>query len=58
MTSCQNIEENLTPRLRIVIPFPNSNQAEIAYNSLRVDREPKRSQVEKTLSLDKHCLIL
>jgi hypothetical protein len=45
-------------RLHVVIPFPNNKQAEIAYNSLRVDREPKRSQVDKRLSVQQHCLVL
>lgn len=45
-------------QLRVVIPFPSKEQALIAHNSLRVDREPKRSQVQKTLFVEKHCLIV
>jgi len=40
MTSCQ-----------ICVPFPSENHAEIVYNSLRIDKEPKRSHVEKKLSV-------
>ena len=34
------------------MPFPTAREAEIAYNSLRVDPEPKRSGVQKQLSVD------
>ncbi|KAL3831974.1 hypothetical protein ACJMK2_023662 [Sinanodonta woodiana] len=31
------------------IPFPTSREAEIAYGTLSVDAEPKRSSVKKTV---------
>lgn len=34
------------------IPFATSAEAEIAFNVLRVDQEPRRNFVEKQLSLD------
>ena len=34
------------------IPFPTARHAEIAYNSLRVDGEPKRSGLKKVLTLN------
>ena len=40
------------------IPFQNQDQATIAWNSLRVDPEPKRSGVEKTLKVEGHDLIV
>uniref|UniRef100_A0A1Q3G2M4 L antigen family member 3 n=1 Tax=Culex tarsalis TaxID=7177 RepID=A0A1Q3G2M4_CULTA len=40
------------------IPFPTRREAEIAYDVLRVDAEPKRSFIEKTLKLeDNHLLV-
>jgi len=47
-----------TPTLHLVIPFRTPREAEIAYNSLRVDREPKRSQVIKTLMCENNNLVL
>lgn len=38
------------------IPFPTARQAEIAYNSLRVDPEPKRSGLKKTFVLEEEKL--
>lgn len=35
------------------IKFPTCRHAEIAYDVLRIDEEPKRSAVTKTLKLDK-----
>lgn len=34
------------------IPFPSERHAEIAYDVLRIDAEPRRSAVTKTLKLD------
>jgi len=34
------------------IPFPSSTEAEIAYNSLKVDSEPKRGSTIKLLTLE------
>ena len=45
--------KSLTISLRdLRVPFPTAREAEIAYNSLRVDPEPKRSGVKKELSVD------
>ena len=40
------------------IPFQTQDQAKIAWNSLRVDPEPKRSGVEKTLKVEGQELIV
>ena len=40
----------------ITVPFPSSRHAEIAYNSLRVDKEPSRGGCKKTLSLQESTL--
>ena len=40
------------------IPFQTQDQATIAWNSLRVDPEPKRSGVEKTLKVEGQDLIV
>ena len=45
----QNLDNST---LHLEIPFPSAREAEIAYNSLRIDGEPKRSQVIKSLTLD------
>lgn len=36
----------------IQIPFASEEEAEIAYHVLRVEKEPKRSHVEKELSVE------
>lgn len=38
------------------VPFPSEREAEIAYNSLRVDPEPKRSMCSKKMTLDASVL--
>lgn len=40
------------------IPFPSAREAEIAYNSLRVDisREPRKDQMSKTLTVSENVL--
>ncbi|XP_065894713.1 EKC/KEOPS complex subunit LAGE3-like [Dysidea avara] len=50
--------ETLTDRLHcdITIPFPSTAEATIAYNSLRVDPEPRRSVVSKLLSVNQRQL--
>ncbi|XP_055621510.1 EKC/KEOPS complex subunit Lage3 isoform X2 [Toxorhynchites rutilus septentrionalis] len=42
-----------------VIPFPNKREAQIAFDVLRIDTEPKRSFIEKSLKLedDNHLLV-
>jgi len=42
--------------VNIDIPFPTSRLAEIAYEVLRVDTEPKRSGVTKGLALKENIL--
>ncbi|GFO49708.1 L antigen family member 3 [Plakobranchus ocellatus] len=44
------ISERLSAELRV--PFPSAWEAEVAYNSLSVDKEPKRGHVHRDLSLD------
>lgn len=43
-------------KVTIAIPFPSKRAAQIAYDVLRIDEEPKRSKVNKTLSLDENIL--
>uniref|UniRef100_A0A182P0T6 L antigen family member 3 n=1 Tax=Anopheles epiroticus TaxID=199890 RepID=A0A182P0T6_9DIPT len=42
----------------IKIPFPSKREAEIAYDVLRVDSEPKRSFIQKTIKLEENNLLL
>ena len=41
----------------LVAPFPSAEEANIAFNSLRVDPEPRKSLVSKQLSVDENQLI-
>ncbi|XP_040166935.1 EKC/KEOPS complex subunit LAGE3 [Anopheles arabiensis] len=52
MCAAANIE------VSIKIPFPTKREAEIAYDVLRVDSEPKRSFVHKTITLEENHLLL
>jgi len=36
----------------IKVPFPSEREAEIVYNTLRVDPEPKRSQLVRSMNLE------
>lgn len=40
------------------ITFPRNTEAEIACNTLKVDKEPPRSSVEKVLSVEGNKLIV
>ncbi|XP_055535367.1 EKC/KEOPS complex subunit LAGE3 [Wyeomyia smithii] len=40
------------------VPFPTKREAEIAYDVLRVDTEPKRSFIGKSLTLDGNQLVV
>ena len=40
------------------VPFGHEREAEVAYNTLRVDPEPPRSGVKKHLTVDKNVLIV
>lgn len=42
--------------VKISVPFPSSREADIAYQVLKVDSEPKRSGVKKILSVDNNIL--
>ncbi|XP_058461183.1 EKC/KEOPS complex subunit LAGE3 [Malaya genurostris] len=42
----------------VVIPFPSHREAEIAYDVLRIDAEPKRSFIEKSLRLENNSLLV
>lgn len=37
---------------RVSVPFPSERDAEIVYNSLRIDSDPKRSGCSKKLALE------
>nr|CAH0113180.1 unnamed protein product [Daphnia galeata] len=52
-TTNENSELNFSPlSAELCIPFQTADLANVAYNSLRVDKEPKRSSTTKTLSLE------
>lgn len=40
------------------IPFPSCREAEIAFEVLRIDNEPKRSFIEKSLKLQDNQLLV
>ncbi|KAF7987736.1 hypothetical protein HCN44_003599 [Aphidius gifuensis] len=42
--------------VKISVPFPSSREADIAYQVLKVDAEPKRSGVKKIISVDNNIL--
>jgi EKC/KEOPS complex subunit PCC1/LAGE3 len=46
------------PTLKLVIPFESEYEAGVAYNTLVVDKEPKRNQCKKELRCEKNNLIL
>ena len=41
----------------VSIPFLDERQATVAYNSLRVEVEPARSRVKRSLSVSGHSLV-
>ena len=43
--------------LRLEVPFESERHAEIAYNTLRVDREPARATTRRHLFLDTGRLV-
>jgi len=43
-------------RVSLIIPFPTKRAAQIAYDVLRIDGEPKRNHVKKTLKLNENNL--
>lgn len=43
-------------KVSFAIPFPTHLQAQIAYDVLRIDGEPKRNQVRKTFTLNENVL--
>lgn len=45
-----------TLNVNLSIPFPSNREAEIAYEVLRVDKEPSRGSVTKNLTLDNNLL--
>lgn len=43
-------------KVSVAIPFPSTRAAQIAYDVLHIDPEPKRSHVKKTFTLDENIL--
>ncbi|XP_011869740.1 PREDICTED: EKC/KEOPS complex subunit LAGE3 [Vollenhovia emeryi] len=43
-------------RVELSVPFPSAREAEVAYQVLRVDKEPSRSGVTKKLTLNDNLL--
>ena len=44
--------------IKVSIPFSDERQATIAYNSFRVEVEPPRSKVSRSLSVDGSNLVV
>ena len=45
-------------KAELSIPFANANYAQIAFNSLKVDKEPRKDLIKKKLSVDdKHLKV-
>ncbi|XP_015600142.1 uncharacterized protein LOC107270040 [Cephus cinctus] len=42
--------------VNVTIPFPTTREADVAYQVLRVDNEPKRSGVTKQLTVEGNLL--
>lgn len=45
-------------RVELTVPFPTERHAKIAYNTLRIDKEPKRGGCSKELSVEEHRLLV
>lgn len=45
-----------TINVSIAIPFPSRRAAQIAYDVLRIDSEPKRNHIRKTFLLEENSL--
>lgn len=43
-------------KVNVDIPFPSNRAAEIAYDVLRIDPEPKRGGVRKNLEVNENIL--
>jgi len=63
MRSNDNSDDELTPAelerphaVTVSVPFPCASDANIVYNSLRVDPEPLRSRVLRTMTVREHIL--
>lgn len=48
---------NKATTVNLEIPFPSNRTAEVAYHVLRVDIEPKRSQVDRQLTFNENILL-
>lgn len=52
------MDTDLTCRLTLRLPFPSEKQAQIVYNSLRVDKDPKSETATRSFSLEKDHLVI
>lgn len=52
------MEEDNPYIMDLIIPFPSPRHAEIAYNTLRVDKEPSRGGCKRTLTLQEKELVV
>lgn len=43
-------------RVTVNVPFPTKRAAQIAYDVLRVDAEPKRNHIKKSYELNENIL--
>lgn len=52
------MNENKDLKAELVIPFSCTEHAKIAYNTLKVDTEPRRQLIKKTIHLDDSSSVL
>ena len=51
-------ELDISSCVQLSVPFPSTRHAEITYNTLRIDREPRRGGCSKELLLDGNKLVV
>lgn len=52
------MDSDLPLELVLRVPFPSPKEAEIVYNSLRVDKDPKSQTATRSLRLEKEDLVV
>lgn len=52
------MSESGTINVALKIPFPTSREAKIAFDVLRIDAEPKRSFIQKSIKLEENYLLV
>ncbi|XP_013421177.1 EKC/KEOPS complex subunit LAGE3-like isoform X2 [Lingula anatina] len=54
--SMEEVDEERSLTMDLSVPFSSIREAEIAYRTLSVDKEPKRGGVKKTFTLNEKVL--